>query len=32
VESTVPISLNDTETEALGASADTLKNVIEEVL
>jgi L-lactate dehydrogenase len=32
VESTVPISLNDTETEALRASADTLKKVIEEVL
>nr|WP_026495672.1 hypothetical protein [Butyrivibrio sp. WCD3002] len=32
VESTVPISLNDAETEALRASADTLKKVIEEVL
>ncbi len=32
VESTVPISLNDVETEALRASADTLKKVIEDVL
>ena len=32
VESTVPISLNNTETEALKASAATLKKVIEDVL
>ena len=32
VESTVSISLNDTETQALRASADTLKKVIVEVL
>ncbi len=32
VESTVPISLNDAEIEALRASADTLKKVIEDVM
>ena len=32
VECTVPISLNDAEIEALRASADTLKNVIKDVL